>query len=67
MQADRQNSEVPYYADDEDANRKKYTRRGVLKSFSAILISYISIAYSYQCSEYIDVQVNSCALFSGQL
>lgn len=28
IQADRQNSEVPYYADDEDANKKKYTRRG---------------------------------------
>ncbi|XP_047967678.1 zinc finger protein-like 1 homolog [Salvia hispanica] len=28
MQADRQNSEVPYYADDEDANTKKYSRRG---------------------------------------
>lgn len=26
--AERQNSEIPYYADDEDANRKKYTRRG---------------------------------------
>lgn len=36
VQADRQNSEVPYYADDEDANRKKYSRRGVLKSLSAI-------------------------------
>ncbi|XP_041991450.1 zinc finger protein-like 1 homolog [Salvia splendens] len=28
MQVERQNSEVPYYADDEDANRKKYSRRG---------------------------------------
>lgn len=29
LHADRQNSGVPYYADDdEDANRKKYTRRG---------------------------------------
>ncbi|XP_041010608.1 zinc finger protein-like 1 homolog isoform X1 [Juglans microcarpa x Juglans regia] len=25
---DRQNSEISYYADDEDANQKKYTRRG---------------------------------------
>lgn len=33
MQVDRQNSEVPYYADDEDANRKKYSRRGALKLF----------------------------------
>ncbi|KAL8553423.1 hypothetical protein ACS0TY_001916 [Phlomoides rotata] len=31
MQADRQNSEVPYYADDEDANRKKYSRRGTFR------------------------------------
>lgn len=28
LQVERQNSEVSYYADDEDANRKKYTRRG---------------------------------------
>ncbi|KAG6414970.1 hypothetical protein SASPL_122368 [Salvia splendens] len=28
MQVERPNSEVPYYADDEDANRKKYSRRG---------------------------------------
>lgn len=28
QQVERQNSEVSYYADDEDANRKKYTRRG---------------------------------------
>jgi len=25
---DRQNSEISYFADDEDANRKKYSRRG---------------------------------------
>lgn len=28
LHADRQNSEISYYADDEDANRKKYTKRG---------------------------------------
>lgn len=28
FQGDRQNSETSYYADDEDANQKKYTRRG---------------------------------------
>lgn len=28
FQVDRQNSEVSYYADDEDANQKKYARRG---------------------------------------
>ncbi|XP_071930958.1 uncharacterized protein [Coffea arabica] len=27
-QVERQNSEISYYADDEDGNRKKYTRRG---------------------------------------
>jgi hypothetical protein len=25
---DRQNSEISYYADDEDGNRKKYNKRG---------------------------------------
>lgn len=25
---ERQNSEISYYADDEDGNRKKYSRRG---------------------------------------
>ncbi|XP_010530705.1 PREDICTED: zinc finger protein-like 1 homolog [Tarenaya hassleriana] len=29
--ADRQNSEMSYYADDEDGNRKKYSRRGPLR------------------------------------
>ena len=28
--ADRQNSETSYYADDEDGNTKKYSRRGGL-------------------------------------
>ncbi|MQL95988.1 hypothetical protein Taro_028658, partial [Colocasia esculenta] len=28
---DRQNSEISYYADDEDGNRKKYTRRGPIQ------------------------------------
>lgn len=28
QQVERQNSEVSYYADDEDTNRKKYSRRG---------------------------------------
>ncbi|XP_059652994.1 uncharacterized protein LOC132300079 [Cornus florida] len=28
FQVDRQNSEISYYTDDEDGNRKKYTRRG---------------------------------------
>ncbi|XP_028780600.1 zinc finger protein-like 1 homolog [Neltuma alba] len=31
LHIDRQNSEVPYYADDEDGNSKKYTRRGSLR------------------------------------
>ncbi|CAH9091154.1 unnamed protein product [Cuscuta epithymum] len=29
-QAERQNSENPYYGDEEDGNRRKYTRRGTL-------------------------------------
>ncbi|XP_039784661.1 uncharacterized protein LOC120651268 isoform X1 [Panicum virgatum] len=28
---DRQNSEISYYADDEDGNRKKYTKRGTFR------------------------------------
>ncbi|KAG8368481.1 hypothetical protein BUALT_Bualt15G0049900 [Buddleja alternifolia] len=31
LQVERQNSEVSYYADDEDANRKKYSRRGTFR------------------------------------
>ncbi|KAK6143608.1 hypothetical protein DH2020_023956 [Rehmannia glutinosa] len=31
MQVERQSSEVSYYADDEDANRKKYSRRGTIR------------------------------------
>ncbi|KAK4424261.1 hypothetical protein Salat_1619500 [Sesamum alatum] len=31
VQVERQNSEVSYYADDEDGNRKKYSRRGTLR------------------------------------
>ncbi|XP_076935268.1 uncharacterized protein LOC143601863 isoform X2 [Bidens hawaiensis] len=32
QQAERQSSEVSYYADDEDANRKKYSRRGSFRN-----------------------------------
>ncbi|CAK9180846.1 unnamed protein product [Ilex paraguariensis] len=31
IQVERQNSEISYYADDEDANRKKYPRRGTFR------------------------------------
>ena len=31
VHVDRQNSEISYYADDEDGNHKKYSRRGKLK------------------------------------
>ncbi|KAK3013908.1 hypothetical protein RJ639_009436 [Escallonia herrerae] len=31
LQVERQNSEISYYADDEDANRKKYSRRGTFR------------------------------------
>ncbi|EYU37573.1 hypothetical protein ABFS82_02G043900 [Erythranthe guttata] len=31
LQVERQNSEVSYYADDEDAKRKKYSRRGTFR------------------------------------
>ncbi|XP_058080556.1 uncharacterized protein LOC131228723 [Magnolia sinica] len=43
--ADRQNSEASYYADDEDASRKKYTRRGPLRhKFLRVLIPFWSSA-----------------------
>ncbi|XP_076936420.1 uncharacterized protein LOC143603524 [Bidens hawaiensis] len=32
QQVERQNSEVSYYADDEDANRQKYSRRGGIRN-----------------------------------
>ncbi|KAI7738079.1 hypothetical protein M8C21_010291 [Ambrosia artemisiifolia] len=32
QQVERQNSEASYYADDEDANRKKYSRRGSVRN-----------------------------------
>lgn len=35
---DRQNSEISYYADDEDGNLKKYTKRG--KHAIGRMISY---------------------------
>jgi hypothetical protein len=42
---ERQNSEISYYADDEDANRKKYTRRGGLRhKFLRSLIPFWSSA-----------------------
>lgn len=40
MHVERQNSEMSYYADDEDGNRKKYTKRGdivLLNDFFNIL------------------------------
>lgn len=62
MQVDRQNSEVPYYADDEDANRKKYSRRGLLSSFSA----FLNFRH-YFLSDHMAIQVNSSALFDTHL
>lgn len=45
LQVERQNSEISYYADDEDANRKKYTRRGTLRhKFLRSLIPFWSSA-----------------------
>ncbi|CAH1450457.1 unnamed protein product [Lactuca virosa] len=45
QQVERQNSEVSYYADDEDANRKKYTRRGTFRhKFLRSLIPFWSSA-----------------------
>ncbi|KAK5843962.1 hypothetical protein PVK06_000097 [Gossypium arboreum] len=45
VHADRQNSEISYYADDEDGNRKKYSRRGPLRhKFLRALIPFWSSA-----------------------
>lgn len=42
---DRPNSEISYYADDEDASRKKYTRRGPLRhKFLRFLLPFWSSA-----------------------
>ncbi|GAV90491.1 hypothetical protein CFOL_v3_33900 [Cephalotus follicularis] len=42
---DRQNSEISYYADDEDGNRKKYSRRGPLRyKFLRALLPFWSSA-----------------------
>lgn len=43
---DRQNSEISYYADDEDGTHKKYTRRGKLYGKKLnISQSIISLCY----------------------
>ncbi|GMI88296.1 hypothetical protein like AT2G14835 [Hibiscus trionum] len=45
VQVDRQNSEISYYADDEDGNRRKYSRRGPLgHKFLRALIPFWSSA-----------------------
>ncbi|TVU30662.1 hypothetical protein EJB05_22294, partial [Eragrostis curvula] len=42
---DRQNSEISYYADDEDGNRKKYTKRGPFRHrFLRMLLPFWSSA-----------------------
>jgi len=42
---DRQNSEISYYADDEDGNRKKYTKRGTFRHrFLRMLLPFWSSA-----------------------
>nr|AAK92653.1 Hypothetical protein [Oryza sativa Japonica Group] len=42
---ERQNSEISYYADDEDANRKKYTKRGTFRhKFLRMLLPFWSSA-----------------------
>ncbi|KAK1385452.1 zinc finger protein-like 1-like [Heracleum sosnowskyi] len=45
LQAERQSSGMSYYADDEDANRKKYTRRGSIRNkFLRLLLPFWSSA-----------------------
>lgn len=48
LHVERQNSEISYYADDEDVNRKKYTRRGNIFHTkvcvkNALIISFCSL------------------------
>ncbi|GJM84345.1 hypothetical protein PR202_ga00005 [Eleusine coracana subsp. coracana] len=42
---DRQNSEISYYADDEDGNRKKYTKRG--KQVIGMLLGKLPTYHAY--------------------
>ncbi|RYR37317.1 hypothetical protein Ahy_A09g042224 isoform A [Arachis hypogaea] len=45
IHAERQNSEISYYADDEDGNRKKYTKRGPFRhKFLRALLPFWSSA-----------------------
>ncbi|KAM1233550.1 hypothetical protein ACFX2J_003237 [Malus domestica] len=45
LQVERQNSEISYYADDEDGNRKKYSRRGPFRhKFLRALLPFWSSA-----------------------
>ncbi|KMT03823.1 hypothetical protein BVRB_8g189670 [Beta vulgaris subsp. vulgaris] len=45
IHVDRQNSEISYFADDEDGNRKKYTRRGPFRhKFLRALLPFWSTA-----------------------
>lgn len=50
---DRQNSEISYYADDEDGNRKKYTKRGKLAIYRMFFFRILSTVYCVEiCSLY---------------
>ncbi|KAL0348304.1 UNVERIFIED_CONTAM: hypothetical protein Sangu_1058200 [Sesamum angustifolium] len=46
VQVERQNSEASYYADDEDGNRKKYSRRGQWKLFWLSYSFYLLLPFS---------------------
>lgn len=43
FQVDRQNSDMSYYADDEDGNKKKYSRRG------AVDVDHINYPFCFLC------------------
>lgn len=46
---DRQNSEISYYADDEDGNRKKYTKRGkhAIGRMTFVVLSQLRIVLKF--------------------
>lgn len=55
---ERQNSEMSYYADDEDGKQKKYTRRGKL-NFSSFVSKF---AFHCDLVKYIYIYINGFSL-----
>jgi len=54
---DRQNSEISYYADDEDGNRKKYTKRGkhaVGRMNCLFFYLYLCLGFLVVCYDFVN-------------